>query len=68
MALDLSGLQAEVAALDTVTASVLALIDGLVAKLNAAAGDPAAIAAITAQLGVDRQRIADAVSANTPAA
>jgi hypothetical protein len=64
----LTDLQAQVAANTTVTDSAVTLIQGLKASLDAAiaSGDPAALTALSAQLGTETQKLADAVSANTP--
>jgi hypothetical protein len=58
----------EVAATRDVEASVLKLIDGFLAKLDAAAGDQASIDKAVQDLKEGRDPMAAAVVANTPAA
>jgi len=71
---ELNGLADKVTALETVEASAVALLQGLKAALDAAlaSADPtaalAAVAAISDRLGSDTATLADAVTANTPAA
>lgn len=60
-------LEAEVARNTSVDASALALIQGIAAKLEEAAGDPAKIAQLAADLKSSSDALAEAVSANTPA-
>lgn len=69
MAGELDTLKAAVAANTTVIGSAIALIQGIKAKLDAAiaAGDPAALTALSAELGAQDQALSDAVTANTPA-
>jgi hypothetical protein len=64
----LDDLVAKVTALTAVDDSVVALLVDLKAKLDAAiaSGDPAKIQAIADALGEQTQRLADAVTANTP--
>lgn len=66
---ELDDLKAKVAANTTVIASAITLLQGLKAKLDAAiaAGDPAALTALSAELGAQDQALADAIIANTPA-
>lgn len=66
----LSDLQDKVAANTTVTESAITLLAGLKAELDAAiaSGDPAALTALSATLGAETQKLADAVTANTPSA
>lgn len=64
----LDDLTAQVAANKTITASALALINGIAARITAAGTDPAALAALTASLKDDDDALAAAVTANTPAA
>jgi hypothetical protein len=54
----------------TVADSAVALITGLKAQLDAAiaSNDPAALQALSDSLGAVKQELADAVTANTPAA
>lgn len=59
-------LEAEVARNRSVDESALLLIQGIVAKLEEAAGDPAKIAALTAELAASSDALAAAVAANTP--
>lgn len=61
----LDGLQADVAAEDTVIASVMTLIQGFAAQLAAAGVDPAALAALRADIQAKTQSLAAAVAANT---
>lgn len=60
-------LQAAVAANQEVTQSAITLINGLADKLDDAAGDPALIAQLSADLRSQSQALADAITANTPA-
>lgn len=62
------GLLAEVAALTNVTKSAIALIDNLSDQLDEAKDDPEQIAGIVETLRENRQALADAIIANTPAA
>jgi len=70
----IDALNAKVAALETVEDSAVALLQGLKAQLDAALalGDPAsivaAVQAVSDKVGADTQKLADAVTANTPAA
>ena len=64
----LSDLQAAVAAEDTEIDSVLVLLKGLKDALDAAGTDPAALAALSADIAAKTQAMAAAVVANTPAA
>lgn len=57
----------EVTSLTSVVDSALALIDGMIAAVTAAKDDPAEIAEVVASFTAQRQRLADAVAANTPA-
>ncbi len=68
MAQELDDLKAAVAAETEVTQSAIALLNGLKAKLDAAiaAGDPAALKALSDSLGKDTTDLAAAVTANTP--
>ena len=61
---------AAVSAEGDVVTSVVALLDGLSAQLAAAiaAADPAAIQAVVDSINAQKQQLADAVVANTPAA
>ncbi len=68
MAGELDALKAQVSQNTTVIGSAIALIQGLKAKLDAAGTDPAALAALSAELGAQDQALADAITANTPAA
>lgn len=67
MANELDALTAQVAANTTVSASALALINGIAARITAAGVDPAKLAALTASLKTDDDALAAAVVANTPA-
>lgn len=66
----LTDLQAAVTAEDTAIASAITLLNGLKAALDAAiaSGDPAALAALSADIGAQTTALANAVTANTPAA
>lgn len=66
MATYFEDLQAQVALTVTVEASAVALIQGLVAKLEAAQGDPAQLQSIVAQLKASSDGLAAAITANTP--
>lgn len=61
-------LLAEVSELTTVTKGAIALIDSLSDQLDDAKDDPEQIAEIVATLRENRQALADAITANTPAA
>lgn len=67
---ELDDLRAAVARETEVDESAIVLLNGLKAKLDAAiaAGDPAALKALSDSLGTESQKLADAVTANTPAA
>lgn len=64
----LTDLQASVAAEDTVMDSAVTLLQGLSAALKAAGTDPAALAALKADIDAKTQTLAAAITANTPAA
>jgi hypothetical protein len=68
MAGELDALQAAVAAENTVIDSAIALLQGLKAALDAAiaAGNPAALTALSAEIGAKTQALSDAVVQNTP--
>lgn len=74
MAVDLTALTAEVAAVGTVEQSAITLINGIAAQIAAAvaavpSADPAtqtAINALTAQLTAETAALSAAVTANTP--
>ncbi len=61
-------LQAQVALTTSIEESAIALIQGLVAKLEAAQGDPAQLAVIVSQLKASGDGLSAAILANTPAA
>lgn len=65
---ELDALTAQVHASDDVAASALVLINGIAARLAAAATDPAALTALSAELKTNSDALAAAVVANTPAA
>ena len=65
MSKQLDDLTAEVAEVTTVEQSAITLINGIVAKLDAANGDAAKIEALTAQLRNSATTLAAAVAANT---
>lgn len=66
----LDDLTAAVARNGDVTQSAITLLQGLKGQLDAAiaSGDPAQLQALSDQLGSQDQALADAVTANTPAA
>ena len=66
----LTDLQAAVAAEDTVIASAITLLQGLKAQLDAAiaSGDPAALTALSTDIGNQTAALSAAITANTPAA
>lgn len=70
MAGELDALKAAVQANTTVEESAITLLQGLKAKLDAAiaAGDPAALTALSNDIGAETAKLAAAVTANTPAA
>jgi hypothetical protein len=65
---DLTALTAQVTQNTSVEASAVTLIQGLAAQIAAAGTDPVALAALTAQLNNSATALAQAVTANTPAA
>lgn len=69
MAGELAALQAQVTQNTTVIESAITLIQGIKAALDAAiaSNDPAALTALSAELGAEDQKLAAAVQANTPA-
>ena len=69
MAGELDALRAQVARNGEVDASAIVLLRGIKAALDAAiaAGDPAALTALSASLGQSTDALAAAVSENTPA-
>lgn len=64
----LDDLTAQVAANKTVIDSALTLIAGIAARITAAGTDPAALAALTADLKSEDDALAAAVAVNTPPA
>lgn len=64
----LADLQAAVAAEDTVIDSAVTLIQGIPDLIAAAGTDPAALAALSADINTKAQALGAAVAANTPAA
>lgn len=68
MAGELAKLTQEVAETKSVMQSAKALIVGLKEKLDAAGTDPAALAALSAELDASQNDLAAAIAANTPAA
>lgn len=70
MANELDNLKAAVAKDTEVDSSAITLLNGLKAQLDAAiaSNDPAQLQALSDQLGTNAQALADAVTANTPAA
>lgn len=67
MANELETLTTEVAETKTVMASAVTLLQGLKAKLDEAIGNPAALAALSAELDTNTNALAAAITANTPA-
>jgi chromosome segregation ATPase len=67
MSTKFDGLIAEVADLNTVTAGAIVLLDELKARIDEAAGDPAAIAQIVADIDASKDALAAALVRNTPA-
>lgn len=63
----LTDLQAAVAAEDTVIDSALVLLQGLKAALDAAGTDPAALSALSADIGAKTAALSAAIVTNTPA-
>lgn len=68
MALDLTTLTEEVARLETVEASAVALIRALTEEVAANKDDPAALQALVDRLKASGDDLSAAVAANTPAA
>lgn len=66
MTAELVALQAQVAQTNTVIASAVTLIEGIAAQLLAIKDDPAAIAALAADLQATTADLAAAVAENTP--
>jgi hypothetical protein len=66
MAGELATLQTEVEETKTIMGSAIVLIQGLKAALDAAGSDPAALAALSAELDAKQQELAAAITANTP--
>jgi hypothetical protein len=64
----LTDLAAEVTRDGDAVSSAVTLIQGIVAQLDAAAGDPAAVKALSASLKTQTDALAAAVAAGTPAA
>lgn len=67
MALDLTALTAEVAELETVEASAVALIVKLAEEIKANSDNPAEVSALADRLHAASTALGDAVAANTPA-
>lgn len=69
MAGELDALRQQVANNTAVIESAITLIRGIKAALDAAiaSGDPAALTALSSQLGADDAALAEAVAQNTPA-
>jgi uncharacterized coiled-coil protein SlyX len=68
MALDLTVLTEEVARLETVEASAVALVKALADEVAANVNDPAALQALVDRIKASDDTLAAAVAANTPAA
>jgi hypothetical protein len=67
MSAKFDALIAEVAELSTVTAGAIVLLDELKAKIDEAAGDPAMIAQIVADIDASKDALAEALVRNTVA-
>lgn len=67
MGQQLDQLKAEVARNTAVDESVITLVNGLAAKIEAAKEDPAAIQALADELRNSSDKVADVVTKNTPA-
>lgn len=69
MANELNDLTAKVTAIVDVSESVIVLLTGIKQKLDdaIAANNPAALAALSASLGTETDKLAAAIVANTPA-
>lgn len=65
---DLTQLQAAVQKDTDVDTSAMTLLKGLKDALDAAGTDPVALKSLSDQLGSNSQALADAITANTPAA
>jgi hypothetical protein len=68
MGLDLTALEADVAANSDAVDSASTLLSQLAQEIRDSAGDPAAVAALADQLESATGRLSAAVAANTPAA
>lgn len=68
MAAELETLVTEVSETSTVVDSAITLLNGLKEKLDAAiaSGDPAQLQALSDSLNSTQQRLAEAITANTP--
>ena len=64
----IADIETEVTNETTVDQSVLTLVQGLVAQVEANKNDPAKLDALLAKMKANSQSLADAVVANTPAA
>lgn len=66
----LTALTDQVTAIETVSDSAIALLTGLKSSLDEAiaSDDPDALTALSERLGAQSQELADAITANTPAA
>jgi hypothetical protein len=64
---NLDQLTQDVADIETVGQSVITLLDGLKAALDAAGTDPVKLAELSSRLGSEKQALSDAVTRNTPA-
>lgn len=65
---DVTNLQTAVEAETTIDASVITLLNGFAAQLQAANGDQSAIDAVVATMKTNAANLAAAVTANTPSA
>lgn len=68
MSKELSQLTSDVAELSTVEDSVLAFLAGIEDQLNAVKDDPAAITQLSLDIRAQKEKLAAAIVANTPAA
>lgn len=68
MAADLTALTAEVTRNTDVDQSAIALLQGLAAQIESLKADPVALQALADQLKGSSDKLAEAITANTPAA
>lgn len=68
MSAELDALTANVTRITTVADSAIALLQNIKARLDAAGTDPAALTALSTSLGTESDKLAQAITDNTPAA